>query len=125
MRAGRIMFGIFRNFVLATMVILVFVGCGVSSSVNGGFEPVEILVLDDDYESTISLNKGEIFALDILIPFAKGYRVIGASFDPSMLRLEHYLEYDDDGSIRTRYMFLTLAEGVSDGNHPIFNSSFK
>ena len=108
------MFGMFGRYAFVTIVVLFLCGCGASSALDGGFDPAEILMLDNDYESSISINKGEMFALDMLIPFAKGYRIIGASFDPIMFRLEHYLEYEDDGATRARYMFLALEDGASD-----------
>lgn len=108
------MFGIFRKFILSAMVILFVAGCGASSALDGGFDPTDTLMLDGDYESNISIEKGDTLALDVLIPLAKGYKIVGASFDPSMLRLEHYLEYDDDGATRARYMFTALMDGASD-----------
>ena len=108
------MFGIFRKFTLSVMIVLFVAGCGASSSVNGSFDPTDTMVLDDAYESNVSVEKGDIIALDVLIPLAKGYRIVGASFDPSVFRLEHYLEYDDDGATRARYMFTALMDGTSD-----------
>jgi len=108
------MFGIFSKFVCFAIVILFFVGCGVSSVEDGGFDPTETLVLDGQYESSVTLEVGETFALDMLIPLEKGYRIVGASFDPDMLGLEHYLEYNDEGARRAVYMFTTLVKGMSD-----------
>ena len=108
------MFDIFRKLAVLTMIVLFFAGCGASSSVNGDFDPVETMELDGEYESNVSVEIGEIFALDMFIPLSKGYTIIGASFDPSMFKLEHYLEYDDDGTPRARYLFMVLADGASD-----------
>jgi len=96
------------------MIVLFVVGCGASSNVDGGFEPAETLVLDGVYESRVSVEKGEMIALDILVPFKKGYRIVGVSFDPDMLRLEHYLEYEGDGMTRARYVYAVLMDGTSD-----------
>lgn len=108
------MFGIFRKIANLLMIILFVAGCSASSSVNGGLDPSETLVLDDDYEYNVSLDKGDLFALDMLIPITKGYRIVGTSFDPVMFKLEHYLEYTEYGESRARYLFLVLAEGASD-----------
>ncbi|WP_129586462.1 hypothetical protein [Pseudodesulfovibrio hydrargyri] len=75
--------------------------------------PVETIVLDDEYNAALSVDKDQVFALDMLRPAAKGYRITGAAFDPAMLRMERYLEYDD-GEPRARYLFTALQEGVSD-----------
>jgi hypothetical protein len=82
--------------------------------VNGGLSPVETIVLDDQYSAALTVEKNEVFALDVLRPEAKGYRITGAAFDPEMLRMERYLEYDDDGEPRARYLFTALQEGATD-----------
>ncbi|EGB14019.1 hypothetical protein DND132_0804 [Pseudodesulfovibrio mercurii] len=70
--------------------------------------------MDDGYATALSVEKDDVFALDVLRPTAKGYRITGAAFDPEMLRMERYLEYDDDGEPRARYLFTALAEGATD-----------
>jgi hypothetical protein len=99
---------------LCPLFILVLNGCAGSSSVDGGLSPVETIVLDDEYNATLDVNKDAVFALDLLRPTAKGRRITGAVFDPEMVRMERYLEYDDDGEPRARYLFTALQEGVSD-----------
>lgn len=94
--------------------VLFLHGCFASSDVNGGFDPGETLWLDDDFSEALSIEKDETFALDVRVPEKKGYRLVGASFDPTMLRLEHYLTYDDDGEPRARYIFTALGNGTSD-----------
>jgi hypothetical protein len=42
-----------------------------------------------------------------------GHTLTGAAFDPGVLRLDHYLEYDEGGR-RARYMFTTLENGLTD-----------
>lgn len=101
-------------FALCPFFILALSACSGVSSVNGGLSPVETIVLDDEYNAALSVDKNEVFALDLLRPSAKGYRITGAAFDPEMVRMERYLEYDDDGEPRARYMFTALQEGVSD-----------
>ena len=99
---------------LCPLFILVLSACSGSSSVNGGLSPVETIVLDEEYNATLEVDVDEAFALDLLRPTAKGYRITGAAFDPAMLRMERYLEYDDDGEPRARYLFTALQAGVTD-----------
>jgi hypothetical protein len=94
--------------------ILTLSACSGASSVDGGLSPVETIVLDTEYSAVLSVDKNKVFALDLLRPSAKGYRITGAAFDPMMLRMERYLEYDDDGEPRARYLFTALQEGVTD-----------
>jgi hypothetical protein len=101
-------------FALCPFFVLVLSACSGSSSVNGGLSPVETIVLDDQYSAALTVEKNEVFALDVLRPEAKGYRITGAAFDPEMLRMERYLEYDDDGEPRARYLFTALQEGATD-----------
>ncbi|OIQ51866.1 hypothetical protein BerOc1_00330 [Pseudodesulfovibrio hydrargyri] len=100
-------------FALCPFFVLVLSACSGTSSVDGGLSPVETIVLDDEYNAALSVDKDQVFALDMLRPAAKGYRITGAAFDPAMLRMERYLEYDD-GEPRARYLFTALQEGVSD-----------
>jgi hypothetical protein len=101
-------------FAVCPLFILLFSGCSGTSSVNGGLSPVETIVLDEDYSAALRVEKNAVFALDVLRPAAKGYHITGAAFDPVMLRMERYLEYDDDGELRARYLFTALQEGVTD-----------
>lgn len=99
---------------LCPFFILVLSACSGSSSVNGGLSPVETIVLDDEYTAALEVEKNQVFAMDVLRPTAKGYYITGAAFDPEMLRMERYLEYDDDGEPRARYLFTALQEGSTD-----------
>lgn len=56
--------------ILAIMLffILSLAGCGASLSGDGGVEPTEVLDLDGQYESKVSIEKEEIVALDVRIP---------------------------------------------------------
>lgn len=110
----RILFKKSLFFVLFTIFILVFSACSGSSSVNGGLSPAETIVLDSGYTASLGVEKGDVFALDMLRPEGKGFRITGAAFDPQMLRMERYLEYDDDGEPRARYLFTALEEGATD-----------
>ncbi|WP_319585186.1 hypothetical protein [uncultured Pseudodesulfovibrio sp.] len=60
------------------------------------------------------MNKNDVFALDVASPVGKGFKITGAAFDPEMLRMERFLEYDDDGEPRARYLFTAQEEGVTD-----------
>ena len=95
------------------MFILFMWGCGASFDADGGVEPTETLVVDGGFEFAETIEKGEILALDMRVPVKSGYVVVGASFDPEVLRLEHFLTYDD-GEPRARYLFMALANGTSD-----------
>ncbi len=101
-------------FAICAVFVLALSGCSGSSSVDGGLEPVETLVLDGEYASALNVEENEVFALDVIRPLAKGYRISGAFFDPSILRMERYLEYDDDGESRARYLFTGLTGGACD-----------
>lgn len=101
-----------RSFLL--IFILFVAACSEYSGVNGGLDPDATLFLDGDYLFELSIEKGEVFALDVLIPLQKGHDLVGASFDPDVCRLEHYLQYDEDGAPRARYIFTTLEKGASD-----------
>ena len=94
--------------------ILLFAGCGASVGVDTGIEPTKTLDLDGEFEFSQSLEKGDVLGLDMRLPVKSGYRIVGAAFDPSMFRLEHYLEYSDDGEARAEYLFTLLADGASD-----------
>ena len=96
-----------------SVFVLLLGACSGGSSVNGGLSPAETIVLDDDYGNALKVEKNDVFALDLLRPTAKGYRITGAAFDPEMLRMERYLEYDD-GEPRARYLFTALEEGATD-----------
>ena len=96
------------------IIVLLFAGCGASVGVDSGVEPTETLDLDGEFEFSVSLEKGDVLGLDMRLPVKSGYKVVGASFDPSMFRLEHYLEYGDDGEPRAEYLFTMLADGASD-----------
>ena len=82
--------------------------------VDTGIEPTKTLDLDGEFEFSQSLEKGDVLGLDMRLPVKSGYRIVGAAFDPSMFRLEHYLEYNDDGVPRAEYLFTLLADGASD-----------
>lgn len=108
------MFKNISKFAFCAFFLLLFAGCAGSSSVDGGLNPTETIVLDEDFSAAIAVEKGDVFALDMQSPQTKGYRISGAFFDPDMLRMERFLEYDDDGQARARYLFTAVAEGATD-----------
>lgn len=97
-----------------SVFVLTLIGCSGVSSVDGGLEPVETIVLDDEFSASVSVDKGDVFALDMVDPFAKGYTVTGAFFDPAILVMERFITYEDDGRTRVRYLFTVIGEGVTD-----------
>jgi len=101
------------NVCFATVVLLM-AGCGVFSSVDGELEPSEILSLDGQFEFSEVLEYRENIALDVRVPVKSGYEIVGASFDPDMLRLDNFFEYDDGGERRVKYIFTAIAAGASD-----------
>ncbi|WP_319467462.1 hypothetical protein [uncultured Pseudodesulfovibrio sp.] len=101
------------NICFATVVLLM-AGCGVFSSVSGELEPSETLNLDEQFEFSEVLENRENIALDMRVPIKSGYEIVGASFDPDMLRLDNFFEYDDDGQRRVKYIYTAIAIGSSD-----------
>ena len=108
------MFNIINRILIFSTIVLLLSGCFGSSSVDTGLEPSEIIVIDDDYATMIRLERGEVLAVDMAHPLGKGYKISGTSFDPDMLRMERYLEYEEDGVSRARYLFTVLMNGASD-----------
>ena len=58
----------------------------------------------------LAVEKGEVFGVDVPHPTDGTYVITGASFDPALFRMERYLEYEDGGEPRVRYLFTGLAE---------------
>lgn len=100
------------------MVVLLLAGCGVfygeGGGVDGTVEPDEVIFLDDDFELTESVSKGDTLGIDMPVPVKNGKIIVGASFDPALLRLDHFLEYAEDGQPRVQYLFLTMEVGATD-----------
>jgi len=108
------MFILSRIFMLVSMFVLLCAGCAGVSSVDVGLDVSEVAVLDDDYLTEITVEKGESFALDVIVPLKKGHIITGALFDPGMLRMERHIEYHEDGVKRARYLFTVTGDGASD-----------
>nr|WP_321257617.1 hypothetical protein [uncultured Pseudodesulfovibrio sp.] len=108
------MFRFFNVLALSVVCLFVLTACFSSSSVETGLNPAELIEIDDDYSTNVTLERGEVLAIDMPNPLVKGYTISGASFDPSMVRMERFLEYSEDGESRARYLFTLLMEGSSD-----------
>ncbi len=107
------MFNKIKKFVVFTVFILFLTGCGASLSGDVGIEPTEILELDGEFQGETSIGKDEVVALDMRIPKKSGYKLVGASFNPEIMRMVHYLVYEDDGQPRAQYMFQAVADGTT------------
>lgn len=108
------MFGKFGLNVCLAIIVLFTLGCGASFSNDGGIEPTDTLNLDDEFELSVKIEKEDILGVDMREPFKSGYKLIGASFDPEILSMVHFLRYDDDGEPRVQYMFQPHADGTTD-----------
>lgn len=108
------MFGkIFLNTCL-TIFVLFALGCGASYSNGGGVEPTETLDMDGDFELSVKIDREDILGVDMREPFKSGYKIVGASFDPDILSMVHFLQYTDDGDQRVQYMFQPEVDGTTD-----------
>lgn len=94
------------------LVVLFVAGCGASYGPITRPAPSKILELDDGFDFSVTIEKGKVLALVMRQP-RNGHTLTGAAFDPGVLRLDHYLEYDEGGR-RARYMFTTLENGLTD-----------
>ncbi len=106
---------IFRMMVLLMFVLFVS-GCFGGYSDDAGLDVEEMAFLDNDYETEIQVDKGDVFGLDAARPAKEGITLTGASFDPELFRMERYVEYQEDGALRVRYLFTALADGAGDVN---------
>jgi len=108
------MFGIRPYQTVVLILVLFLCGCGASLGVDSGVEPTTTVALDDNFEFSVDAEKGDVLGLDMPQPNQVGYHIEGAAFDPTVFRLDHFLNYDRDGSRRVQYMFTVLENGVSD-----------
>lgn len=108
------MFGKFGVNAFLAIFILFALGCGASFGNGGGVEPTEVLELDGDFELSVKIEKEDVLGIDMREPFKSGYKLIGASFDPEILGMVHFLRYDDDGVPRVQYMFQPKVDGTTD-----------
>ena len=101
---------------LLAIFILTSPGCFGGYSDDVGLEVSDVVFLNDDYEAEIAVEKGEAFGVDVPYPADGAYTISGASFDPELFRMERYLEYEEDGEPRIRYLFTAVADGAGDVN---------
>lgn len=107
------MFGLrFSNICLAIFILLT-AGCGVVFNDGSGPAPDEIIDLEDDYEVIERVDQNSRIAIDMSEPSEAGYRIIGAYFDPAMLRLEGYVREEAETPQRVRYIFKVLDIGTT------------
>jgi len=93
------------------MIVLLIAGCGASYDASTGLSPVRILDLSDGFDFAATIERGEVLALDLNQPVRSGHTLVGASFDPAVLRLERYLERDGASA---RYLFTGMENGLTD-----------
>jgi predicted secreted protein len=102
-----------RRVVLRVSVLLFLAGCGLF---RGGEAASVRLDLDEAPGATARLKPGETLLLDVRHPGDGGYQFSGASFDPSVLRLDKFwTEPPSDpkpGDFgRAYFVFTALKEG--------------
>ncbi|WP_285905411.1 hypothetical protein [Pseudodesulfovibrio pelocollis] len=93
------------------MFILLAAGCGASYDPATGLAPTRILDLRDGFDFSVTVEKNEVLALDLRMPARSGHSLVGASFDPAVLRLDRYLERDGGNA---RYLFTAMENGLTD-----------
>lgn len=96
------------------MIILFSAGCGASLDVADGIEPNIILDFDNEYELAETIEKDWLVGLTMRSPEKSGHVIIGASFDPDILKLVHFYDYEEDGVRRKAYILKAVADGLSD-----------
>lgn len=101
------------NFFILTIVLFA-AGCGASLDVADDLEPNVVLDFDKDYELTETIEEGWLVALSMRSPEKKGHTVIGASFDPDILELVRFYDYQEDGVRRKAYILKAIKDGLSD-----------
>lgn len=69
------------------------------------------LTLDGEQNHEATLQKGQALSLDMRDPTASGYVFSGASFDPTLLRLDGIVHQPGG---RVRYQFSATDKGASD-----------
>ncbi|QJB58082.1 hypothetical protein [Pseudodesulfovibrio sp. zrk46] len=108
------MFGrILVNMCLAT-ILLFTLGCGAFSSSESGMEPTKTVELEENFELSVKIEKEGLLGVEMPDPVKSGYKLTGASFDPKILGLVNYLEFDNDGQRWVQYMFKPVDDGTSD-----------
>lgn len=78
----------------------------------GGEIGAEYVRLDDEYRVSEIVVVGQSLVLSVLKPRAAGYTLAGASFDPTMLRLDSVLDDPDDPQT-VLYGFIAVEDGTT------------
>ncbi|NDV19006.1 hypothetical protein GO013_06185 [Pseudodesulfovibrio sp. JC047] len=104
----------YRCFTVVLVCLFGLAGCFGSVADQTGLNPAERIEIDDDYATEVVVDRGDVLAVDLASPLGKGYRISAASFDPSMIRMERFLEYTEGEERRVRYLFTVLMDGTSD-----------
>jgi|GEM_PF-1251918 len=86
-----------------------FSGCGMFSGGSSTFDDAAQYDLDGVDAMRIEIEQGELFVLDMRPPEAGMSAIRGAVFDPTLLRLEKYVDDRETGEVpRIRYLFTPL-----------------
>jgi len=105
------MFGFKWSNICLAIIIFVLPGCGLFTGEIGGISPDKVIILDDVYDPSVTIGKGEYIAVDMYEPSASNYRIVGAFFDPTMLDLVSYVRQEEQTPQRVQYLFKTLENG--------------
>ncbi|MBU1041733.1 MAG: hypothetical protein KKF77_11600 [Proteobacteria bacterium] len=95
---------------LALLLMAALAGCASMPQMLGGSGDLT-LTLDGEQNHEATLARGQVLSLDMRDPAASGYVLAGASFDPTLLRLDGIV-YQPGG--RVRYQFSATDKGESD-----------
>lgn len=96
------------------MIVLSCSACGASYGVGGDVEPNIVLDFDNEFELVETVEQGELIALTMRSPEKSGHVIIGASFDPEILMLVRFHDYEEDGVRRKAYIMEAVKDGLSD-----------
>lgn len=111
------MHGFRRMFVLVLLFLtLCCAGCAYLGLGGDDYSVDETLVLDGNQDFTAEIDTGETLLLDIRNPGSGGYKIKGASFDPNILRMEHFSTTEPGSGMtgdfgRIHYIFKALKPG--------------
>jgi len=107
---------------LATILVffvmaVFFAGCGMFSGGIDGVGDASKYDLDGSFDEKIVVDQGDSFVLNMSNPKKSGYAVEGAVFDPTLVRLDKYIEVkgEEPGDAgRVLYLFTAVTAGSTD-----------